>query len=696
MRTDLRANQYLPTLTVGVGLGKDGTGMSNPGERLEQELIGQWDTNKPLPDRVYFGKVLKRNWAWLVIGGLCSLAAAYSLPKVFDNTYRSSVYAIFDHVDVSGSGMGTSPQVRYNTVARLFRARFESQDFLTEIAAKVGGKDVVLREGPVSLWLNNLLKSRFSPKAEPDDEKIAISRVLSKQLDPFPEPESGVLVLNSYTHDPKLSQDLANAAMELFIRKELEEQIKSLDIKLSFLQKNIVKQPEPIRRGQPTPSVSATNRAEKLKSEDKVQELEDRLRNLNSQLDGVRLERDQASAAVKRDLVRMLTTLQPNHPQVVEKRKEVEAINSQYAGSEAKISGELDRVRRQLWAVRSSQPFPVDVMDVDIRQADIYQGSFYVAVADRIKDIELEKKNLQRQVVDPSLRTRIRIIFPATYEPNAYKNQRRNIRFGTLMAGGLFTLLLVGLREMRHPFARDAWRIERSTGKALVAQISQQNATEFADISPRLADQLRAHLSKVSRIDDAARMLLSYRRIELSVMQSCRGQIVLLINAGAFDETAQVIKNFLNIYATDHQDDFLLIDANLQDPVYRKPSKDGPDLVDFLEGRARFDELIVKRESSEDFAFDILPPMLKLSGEKTRSFRTETIEGALRRVPKGYRQIFIRAMPASHFIENTALLRVATDAFIFIDANRTSYFDLQRTLTHMESDKIRGLVALGT
>ena len=47
-------------------------------------------------------------------------------------------------------------------------------------------------------------------------------------------------------------------------------------------------------------------------------------------------------------------------------------------------------------------------------------------------------------------------------------------------------------------------------------------------------------------------------------------------------------------------------------------------------------------------------------------------------------------------VQNTALLRVATDAFIFIDANRTSYFDLQRTLTHMESDKIRGLVALGT
>jgi hypothetical protein len=53
-------------------------------------------------------------------------------------------------------------------------------------------------------------------------------------------------------------------------------------------------------------------------------------------------------------------------------------------------------------------------------------------------------------------------------------------------------------------------------------------------------------------------------------------------------------------------------------------------------------------------------------------------------------------MPESHFIENMALLSVSSDGFVFVDAHHTNYFDLQRTLTHLRSDKLRGLVALGT
>lgn len=673
--------------------------MKDLGEQLEQELIGRWDTSKPLPDRIYFAKVLKRNWRVLALGGLATLITAGLLPQTVENTYRSSVYAIFDHVDVSGSGIGTSPQVGYNTVARLFKARFESVDFLHEIVGKLGGKNVFMRESAWSVWVEQQLKGRLklapAKSASPEDEKIQSARILAKQLDAFPEPESGVLSLNTYSASPKLAQDMANEAMELFIRKELEEQIKSLDIKLTFLQKNVVKAPDASRRNIATSKVGAARRVESLKSEDKARELEDRLRSLNSQLDSSRVERDQALTMIRRDLVRLQNTLQPNHPDVVEKRKEIDLLRSQYAGSEEKLASDIDRIRRQLWSQRSSAR-QADFIDEGPRPSDSYQGAFFVAVADRIKDIELERKNLLRQAEEPSLRTRIRILYPATYEPIPYKNQRRNFAYAVLLIGVALSLVFVIYREFSDKKARDAWRIERSTGRGLVAQISQKSATEFANISPRLADQLRTHLSKITRVDEAARTLLSYRRLELAMINSCKGSSVLLVNAGPFDETAQVVKNFLNIYATDHQDDFLLIDCNLQDPVYKRISKDGPDLVDFLEGRASFEQVVVERQDLDGFAFDVLPPMNKFSGEKTRSFREETIQKVLAKVPKKYKQIFIRSMPESHFIENMALLHASSDAFIFIDANRTTYFDLHRTLNHLQSQKIRGLVALGT
>jgi hypothetical protein len=636
------------------------------------------------------------NLGMMSLGVLITGVLALLLPLLVDNTYKSSVYAIFDHVDVSGSGLGTSPQVRYNTVARLFRARFEAQDFLTEIANKLGGRDVFMRQSPLVPILEKITKGRLNFQGdEPHerDEKVILARVLSKQLDAFPEPESGVLTLTAYTHSPKLSQDLANEAMELFIRKELDEQIRSLDIKLDFLQKNITKDAESKTVRKPVGESRAT-RVTRLQVEDQQNELEDRLRTLNNQLDNVRMQREQAMANVKRDLVRLQTTLQPNHPDVVEKRKELDVIASQYASSEYKLQSDLEAVRTRLRALRSSS-VGLDVTNLDIRESQTYQGSFFVAVSDRIKDIELERKNLIRQKDDPSLRTRLRIIYPAAYEPVPYKNNRRNMALAVVAAGLGVIALLVILRELRNPRARDVWRVERSTGQEIVAQISLKSANEFTDITPNLADKLRSHLSKINKVDDAARTLLSYRRLELAMERNCQGRVVLLINAGPFDETAQVIKNFLNIYATDNQDDYLLIDCNLQDPVYRKV-QGGPDLVDFWEGRTTFEKVMIPREELDGFAFDVIPPMPKLSGEKTRAFREERIELALDKIPGHYKKVFIRAMPESHFIENMALLKVSSDGFVFVDANHTNYFDLQRTLTHLRSEKLRGLVAVGT
>ncbi|WP_141733796.1 hypothetical protein [Oligoflexus tunisiensis] len=672
--------------------------MKDFSEKLEEEILGQWGRQKPLPDRIYFFKVFRRNVGMMSVGVLITGVLALLLPLIVDNTYKSSVYAIFDHVDVSGSGLGTSPQVRYNTVARLFRARFESQDFLTEIANKLGGRDVFMRESPLIPILEKITKGRLSfqdEEPEERDEKVILARMLGKQLDAFPEPESGVLTLTAYTHSPKLSQDLANEAMELFIRKELDEQIRSLDIKLNFLQKNITREPEARSSKKSSTRESRASRVTKLQAEDQQTELEDRLRTLNNQLDNVRMEKEQSMANVKRELVRLQTTLQPNHPEVVEKRKELDVIASQYANSEYKIRSSLEGIRGQLRSLRSSSVLGPDVTNLDIRDSQDYQGSFFVAVSDRIKDIELERKNLIRQKDDPSLRTRLRIIYPAAYEPAPYKNSRRNMALAVVAAGIGVIFLLVILRELRNPRARDVWRVERSTGQEIVAQISLKSANEFSDITPNLADKLRSHLSKINKVDDAARTLLSYRRLELAMEKSCQGRVVLLINAGPFDETGLVIKNFLNIYATDHQDDYLLIDCNLQDPVYRKV-QGGLDLVDFWEGRATFEKVMIPREELDGFAFDVIPPMHKLSGEKTRSFREERIELALDKIPGHYKKVFIRAMPESHFIENMALLKVSSDGFVFVDANHTNYFDLQRTLTHLRSEKLRGLVAVGT
>lgn len=664
--------------------------MKDLSEKLEGELIGEWGGTKPLPDRFYFLKVFKRNVVLILCGVALSAAAFLLVPRFVDDSYRSTVYAVFDHTENGNNYSTVSQQSKLGTVARLFKARFDSQDFLASVAEKVGGE--------ASLGSPNLFAKILKRKADDGQvKKVDLARLMGRQLEALPEQESGILGLTATSGSPELAQKIANEAMDLFIKTELDEQIKATDIQLGFLKKNVGNNPKPDVHPDANAKKETAKRAQRLLNDDKEKELDERLRNLNAQLDSLTRERDQALVNVKRELVKFQTSLQPNHPQVLEKKKELDLVAGQYRASESKLRRDIASVRGGLWTVRANQSKNVDPSEIDFAAATEYKGDFYVTIADKIKALELERKNLMQQRENPELRTRIRVLFPANFEPIPFKSVSRSAGYIILIIGGLATLAMVLLREFRNPLARDAWRIERITGQRIIAQISHRNTHEYTNISPAMADKLRGHLSRIHKVDEASRTLMSYRRLELAIMQECKGDVVLLINAGSFDTSAQVIKNFLNIYATDHQDDYLLVDCNIQEPVHAHRASEGQaTMIEFWEGQASFEDVCINREQMPDFAFDVIPPMAKLSGQKTRVFRTENIGPAIERIPYKYRKIFIRGMPAVNFIENRALLAIATDVFIIIDAKSTHYFDLHRTLTHMQSEKIRGLVAVGT
>jgi capsular polysaccharide biosynthesis protein len=663
--------------------------MKDFSEELEGELIGHWGGTKALPDREYFSKVLRRNLSLLIMGGVLTGMAVGLVPRYVDDSYRSSVYAVFDPSDTGSNVNPMIQQARAGTAARLFKARFESQEFLADVAAALGGEAVLAPENPFSLLIR-----KSSSEAM---KKVDLARLLGRQLETIPEAEAGILGLTATSNSPELAQKMANEAMDLFIKRDLDEQIKNNDIQLGFLKKNVGQGQRANVKLDDSIAHSTQKRAERMLNDGKEKEFDERLRNLNQQLDSLKRERDQTLTAVKRDLVKLQTKLQANHPQVVEKRKEIDLITNQYKNSESKLEADIGGIRSSLWAVRNSQSRNLEPSDIDLTAVSSYRGDFYTQIADKLKELEMERKNLMQQKENPSLRTRIRILSPANYEPVPFKMISKSVSYVVFIIGCLATFAIVVLTELRNPLARDAWRIERITGKKIVAQISHRNTHELTNISPAMADQLRGHLSRIHQVDEASRTLMSYRRLELAIMQECKGDVVLLINAGAFDNSGQIIKNFLNIYATDHQDDYLLVDCNLQEPVHEFKSREGkPSMVEFWQGSANFEDVCINREQMPDFAFDVLPPMAKLSGEKTRVFRAENIVPAIDRIPYKYRKIFIRGMPSVNFIENRALLAAATDVFIIVDAQRSHYFDLHRTLVHMESEKIRGLVAVGT
>lgn len=139
----------------------------------------------------------------------------------------------------------------------------------------------------------------------------------------------------------------------------------------------------------------------------------------------------------------------------------------------------------------------------------------------------------------------------------------------------------------------------------------------------------------------------------------------------------------------------MIVDFDHKDPVVpiRKPKPFN--FIDAMTGAAGSKDIICLGQDHE-LGFDFVPPTDKLSGQKTRVFRKNNLQKFLADIGQGYDMVFVRGLPEYHFIENTCLMEVADDCILCVDASRTHFADLRRTVMHMDSDKLRGLIVIGS
>ncbi len=669
-----------------------------------QDLAG------PVPDKVYFFKLLKRHYRFWIIGSLLVLLVAITVSMFVRNVYTSNIHAIFDQTDSAGTGVSISSQVAYTTVARLYRARFKSQEFLYEVVENMGGKDVLLPPNKMDflqdvvsnlkLWVKkNVLRRSIDTSAQ-DNPNSQVARTLIKMLDVYPEPESGILTLTAYTHSPEISSELATTAMELFIRRELEDQIKNLELKLEFFKGDTGAPPqEGEDKTKPEKAASATDESPSqlslLRISEKEAEISEKIRLANDELIRTRSERTSTINSLNTEIARLLTSLQPNHPLLISKRKDLESKIAVLNAAADNAQKELEQWKQALWAVRASKMGPKGGAGAASLANTGYQGAFYVALNDHIKDLDLEIKNLQRQMSDPNLRTRLRVLFPASFDESPFANKKRDLFIAICGLGMFFVFGFSLVKEARCPLARDDWRIQRASGQPIITQISKVHLEGSSQISADMTDKLRERLFRMMPADTTARNFLSYRRWELAIEKHCKGSVILIIASGTADEIGEVIFNFFNIFTTDTGKRCLVVDLDHKDPVVRSKLPTERLFVDVLLKQVPPQAAVCKGKDL-GLGFDYIPPPLEMVGEKTRIFRKHIIKEFLTEIGKDYDVIFVRGLPEYHFIENTCLMDAADDCILCVDASRTQFAELKRTVMHMDSEKLRGLVVIGS
>ena len=654
-------------------------------------------SHAPRIDLVYAMKVLRRTWRLALLSAAIVLFIGLSIASVVKDVFHSSVVAIYDRHDTLTTSIESGLIAGNDGIDSSFDTRMTDPDFLLSLTKSVP----VETDGRIGRFL---MKLGLNPPRSEADEKAHIQDYFAKHLIPNANGGNGQLTVNVYIDgSPERAQELAAMAMELFIVRELSAASNRIGIKIDLLERAFAKSRQRIQDLKKTEKHKTTTNDKNAQSEQvsmPVRQLEaeltDRIKAAEAEFTQRSEEMVRRKTLLESEFQRLSARLSPNHPELLAKRRELDLLNS---GPDPldEATRNLRNLRRELWSARTDLLMPgLNGGDGSSSLEERLAFNQLFSLQQTISELSIEKEGLERQVIDAASRMRLKIFRPASYEPRPYKRGRMQVSLATIALSLFVALAMIFWQESSSPLARDAWRVARFTGLEVLSQLSTASMAQFPVITPQSADALRGKLSSLNPEDRIAiKTLLAYRKAELILRRKCKGNVVCFIGAGASDVTSNFMSNLANIIATDVGGPVLVIDGHSRDPLIPIDAQgDAPDFIDCLMGHCSWRATVNARNSER--AFDALAVTKPVIGERTRAFRSRDLVRVLREISNAYEFVVIRGLPESMFIENDALVEASSDVILGIDATRTEYDELARTIANLNLEKLRGLILIGT
>ena len=664
--------------------------------------------NAATPPRFeYLAKVWHRQFYFAAFVFIALLPFAAVLAWTSAAEYSSTVVAFYD----DRVGIDSVPRdamfPRFGQVSESFKTRLSDSDFLWQIAQQVGLPARVAAPSPWYTWLavNVPQLSHFLPQlsqpANVDDlhHRELVTRVIRQSIGSNIDDRKNTLSVTAKAKDPVQARQLADAAMELFIQSQLRFEAESYrrqhELFASYLH-DVARTEDAERRmlGDKKISENAAARTEQDILKDQEADIIDKIQLVKSEIEQEKSRVASSRSAIESELARLITRLQPSHPDVVAKQEELRSLSGSL--DDRALRSRLNGFRQQLTEIRSAQRklgMKVEIGEGREDALGLRGGVFIPNLSDRVNQLNLQEMDASRQAESPALRTRLRTVMPASYDLTSESRKLRQLLLTFLVIALVVAGTAAAIREMISPLARDPWRVATATGVPVVGNIDLSKFQSYPSISPQLAGLMRqAKRRSRGTVNGADATLLAYRQLAGDVNRNCRGKIVLFMNAAESSMSAPFCLNFMNVIAGETAGSLVVFDCNQERSLASETQEDAPvgKFADFLSGKASWKDIRLAR--SPNRAFDLVLADDRVAGPLS----SDQLNRFFSALSKSYTTIFVRGNEADQILANANLMSEVTDCFVCVDATKTTYEDLRRILRVSDPERLRGIIMIGT
>ena len=659
------------------------------------------------PRAEYLAKVWHRQFYFAAFVFIALLPFAAVLAWTSGAEYSSTVVAFYDE----RVGIDSVPHdlmfPRFGQVSESFKTRLSDSDFLWQVAQQVGLPARLAAPAFWQTWLGanvpqftRLLQQVPQPSTVDDlRSREIVTRIISQSIRLLVDDRKNTLSVTSKAKDPIQARQLADAAMELFIQSQLRFEAESYrrqhELFASYLH-DVARTEDAERRmlGDKKISENAAVRTEQDILKDQESEIIDKIQLVKSEIDQEKSRVASSRSAIESELARLITRLQPSHPDVVAKQEELRSLGSGL--DDRTLRTRLNSFRQQLSEIRSAQRklgMKVEIGEGREDALGLRGGVFIPNLSDRVNELNLQEMDASRQAESPALRTRLRTIMPASYDLTPESRKIRQLLLTFLVIAFVVAVAAAAIREMLSPLARDPWRVAMATGVPVVGSIDLDKFQSYLAISPKPAGMVRlakGHSRDAAEGADAT--LLAYRQVAGEVNRNCRGKIVLFLNAAESSLAAHFCLNFVNVIASETAGSLVVFDGNQEGSLVEETQEEAPvgKFTDFLSGKAAWKDIRLARSANR--AFDLVPAEDRVAGPLS----ADQLNRFFAALGKSYSTIFVRGHESVQILANANLMAEVTDCFICVDATKTTFDDLRRIVRVSDPGRLRGIIMIGT
>ncbi|SMF65214.1 hypothetical protein [Pseudobacteriovorax antillogorgiicola] len=662
----------------------------------------QTESLRKLPPLGFLLTLSKRYWlSLLLFVGPIAAFVVMGMSKL-ELEYGSQAVVIFDPRDSALTVVDTQ-YPEFEHVISNYDAALKDLGFLGRLSERMGylEGDVSGEEKPwykvlaVDVIPSDILPESWLLEGEAY-RRYSLAMWLATRLEGSSNNFDLQLFLTGTGTSPMEARRLVKASMDLFIEDQLNEYLNKLDFFLDFYQGQLEEERMNLDKLSGVISIYDSEKADvplrlgrqakkKLKDQERskiseiVKKQDEMGRIFESEVDSkLRLESELANLLTKRG---------PRHPEVVQKKSELDKIRR--SGRANRLRGQIDRMLRQLFQLQARMKRAGIPIDSSLQNSGLQgdESLFLASLIQKVKEYQYEKQSIERQLASPDQRHRFRFAVAPSIE-SRIANKKAILMQGGIGLGLIILtyLLTLWIRDRSNPIAYDSWRVQNLALGHPVLSFSNK-VLRYAE--PLLSEDLRQLKNQLTdKAEGGASRLTFFQRVRelTSLAQPINKRPILILPIGYRDE-GHYLPAAVSSVLGDAGESTLLVDMNPVHPVSDAKDRKN-DISDFLAGRCKWGEVKTPRDKMTSFDYARLHP------GNLKAIKLNPLRKLFRALNEQYENIVVFGQPAPFFVENQSLAQVADQCFLVVALGSARYEDIRRSLDVIPRKSLQAVVIL--